>query len=328
MTTFATFAEVRAACAAVTAEASWVRIDPAGLERFVDALPDRLPTPVVDREHFFLGAPDETAAYVLTLAAVNFGSGWHPHLRKDPGRSGSVTMMGRLASCFRARGPFTATELARVQAADCAALFDQPLTPPVDELMDLLARSLRDLGRYALDRFDGSLATLVSAADHRAEALASLLVALPSFRDVALYRGRAIPFLKRAQLASADLAAALGGHPLGHFDDLDRLTLCADNLVPHVLRVEGVLDYHPSLAARIRRGELLAPGSEEEVEIRAVAVHAGEQIVDRLRARGLGGRGGGGAPVTAAGLDSLLWHRGQQSAYKAIPRHRCRTQFY
>jgi hypothetical protein len=211
-----------------------------------------------------------------------------------------------------------------VQAADCAQLFHQSLTPPVDELMALLARSLRDLGRYVLERFDGSLAALVSAADHRAEALASLLLALPSFRDVATYHGRSVPLLKRAQLASADLAAALEGHPLGRFDDLDRLTLCADNLVPHVLQVEGVLDYDPALVARIRRGELLTPGCEEEVEIRALAVHAGEQIVDRLRARG----GPGGAPVTAAGLDSLLWHRGQQPTYKAIPRHRCRTLFY
>ena len=33
------------------------------------------------------------------------------------------------------------------------------------------------------------------------------------------------------------------------FDDLRRLTMFADNLVPHVLRIEGVLHYSPDLLA-------------------------------------------------------------------------------
>ncbi len=40
---------------------------------------------------------------------------------------------------------------------------------------------------------------------------------------------------------AADLAAAFRGQGPGRFRDLDRLTLFADNLVPHVLRREGVL---------------------------------------------------------------------------------------
>ena len=32
--------------------------------------------------------------------------------------------------------------------------------------------------------------------------------------------------------------------------------------------------------------------------------------------------------VTAAGLDYLLWTRGQDPSYKAHPRHRTRTTFY
>ena len=46
----------------------------------------------------------------------------------------------------------------------------------------------------------------------------------------------------------------------------------ADNLVPHVLRYEGVLDYEHSLEQKITSGELLAVGSREEVEIRACAI--------------------------------------------------------
>ena len=91
-------------------------------------------------------------------------------------------------------------------------------------------------------------------------------------------------------------------------------TIFADNVVPHVLRVDGVLVYHAELAARIDRGELLEPGGEER-EIRACAVHACELIAERMS-------------VPPRVLDTWLWNRGQESRYKAIPRHRCRTVYY
>lgn len=57
---------------------------------------------------------------------------------------------------------------------------------------------------------------------------------------------------------------ARGDHGGGRqFADLDRLTIFADNVVPHVLRVEGVLRYSEALAARIDRGDPLPPGGEE-----------------------------------------------------------------
>ena len=53
----------------------------------------------------------------------------------------------------------------------------------------------------------------------------------------------------------------------------------ADNLVPHVLRLDGVLEFDPRFAGRIEREELIEHDSPEEVEIRACAVHAVELIV-------------------------------------------------
>jgi hypothetical protein len=99
------------------------------------------------------------------------------------------------------------------------------------------------------------------------------------------------------------------------FHDLGRLTIFADNLVPHVLRVDGVLRYHPDLAAHIDAGSLLPAGGDEEREIRACAVHACEQMASRIG-------------VSPRILDGWLWNRGQQPRYKAIPRHRTRTVFY
>jgi hypothetical protein len=117
-------------------------------------------------------------------------------------------------------------------------------------------------------------------------------------------------FWKRAQITPNDLALA----GVAEFGDLDELTIFADNLVPHVLRVDGVLVYDDELAARIDREELLPPG-EEEREIRASAVHACELI-----ARELG--------IPPRDLDVMLWNRGQAPRYKSRPRHRTRTVHY
>jgi len=45
----------------------------------------------------------------------------------------------------------------------------------------------------------------VTSADGRAVTLVSVLDRLPFFRDTAPYRGRVVPFYKRAQLAACDL---------------------------------------------------------------------------------------------------------------------------
>jgi hypothetical protein len=113
---------------------------------------------------------------------------------------------------------------------------------------------------------------------------------------------------------------AFNGCGPGKFDDLDNLTIFADNLVPHVLRVDEILLYDKNLADRIDAGKLIPAGSPDEVEIRACALHAVELLKKELRKAGY--------QVTSCGLDYLLWNRGQQPHYKAIPRHRTRTVFY
>jgi hypothetical protein len=148
----------------------------------------------------------------------------------------------------------------------------------------------------------------------------ALLAAMPFYRDVARYQGRDVPLLKRAQITASDLALAFGGEGWGRFDDLDDLTLFADNLVPHVLHTDGLLAYSPDLRARLMRRELLEPGEPAEVELRAVAVHAVEHLREALA--------GLGVIASARHLDILLWNRGQAERYRRQPRHRCRTVFY
>jgi Queuosine salvage protein len=313
---------VRVACEAVASRADHVRIDHDLVRSYAASLPlDRVALPVLEPTLHYLGHGDDTLAFVLTLDAINFGSGYFPLLRKRPGLSGYFTIAASLNDYFNEHGPLSAQRLAQVTAADCTKIFGQDLdNEPIHELMQLFATALNDLGRFLVDRFDGNFAGVVEAAGSSAERLVQLLVEMPYFNDVEPCNGMEVPFYKRAQLTAADLSVAFEGKGRGNFDDLERLTIFADNLVPHVLRVDGILLYEEALAARIDSEQLIPSGSIEEVEIRACAVHAVELLSKELHESG--------HKVTAMELDYLLWNRGQQPYYKAWPRHRTRTVFY
>jgi hypothetical protein len=296
--------EIRARCAWVAGQARHVHIHEERTAAYAAELPAPSPGRALDPQ-----AGSREAAFWLTLDAINFGSGWFPTLRKHPGQSGYLTVAGGLKQRFDAAGPWSAEELASLQPAEVALVLGQD---PDHELMGLFAASLNDLGREVAAHHAGSFAAVVDGAGGSAVALAERLASWRCFADVSSYEGRPVPFLKRAQIAAADLARA----GVAEFGDLDRLTMFADNLVPHVLRLDGVLRFSDELVARIDRGELIAHGSPEEVEIRACALQAVELIV-------------AAAPGTrAADIDQQLWLRGQGDPYKARPRHRARCTAY
>jgi hypothetical protein len=285
--------EVRSTAREIAGSARSVAIDLEALGAL-----DPGPPPALDAErHFLEGSPADVADYLLALDSINFGSGWFPTLRKRPGMSGYFTVASSLAHFWRSSGGWSMGELRTLRAVDVASVLGQDAR---HELMGLYAEALRDLGRFLGAR--RSL-DLVVDADGSAERLASMLASGMRFFDD---RG----FWKRAQIVPNDLSLA----GVAEFNDLDRLTIFADNLVPHVLRLDGVLRYDASLAARIDSGELLPPGSEER-EIRGCAVHACELLSARLN-------------VPPRTLDTALWMRGQASRYKSRPRHRTRTVFY
>jgi len=316
------FAKIRTACRVVAERARFVHVDTKRISTYTQCLPvDRLDALAVDADHHFVDDEETTLAYFVTLDAVNFGSGYFPCLRKRPRMSGYQTIASSLADRFRRSGPFSAAELASISPKECATLFGQEgAGDPIPELMALFSRAWNDLGAVLSDRFTGSFAKLIEAAGGSADRLVRLLSAQPFFRDVATYGTISVPFFKRAQITASDLALAFRGCGPGRFVDLDRLTIFADNLVPHVLRHDGLLHYDPRLLKRIEKGELIPSGSMEEVEIRACAVHAVALLAKRLR--------GEGRSVCERDLDVLLWTRGQDPEYKARHRHRTRTVFY
>jgi hypothetical protein len=289
---------VRAASAEIAASARSVTIALDALETL-----DPGPLPELDAErHYLEGEPEDVARYLLALDAVNFGSGWFPTLRKRRGADGTAisgyfTVAWGLADRFRALGAWTNAELRTMRTEEVADVLGQPRD---HELMALFAQALRQLGRFLGDR--GAL-DAIAAAEGSAVRLAEQLAAgMSMFSDPGFY--------KRAQITGSDLALA----GVASFHDIDRLTIFADNLVPHVLRCDGVLVYDERLAAHIDAGRRLRPGPQER-EIRACAVHA-----CALLARRTG--------MTERDIDNALWTRGGQPEYKAVPRHRCRTIYY
>ncbi len=285
--------DVRESCARIAADAGWVAIAEDALEQVVPG-----PPPALDPlTHYLEGSEADVATYMLTVDAVNFGSGWFPTLAKRSGCSGYTTIAWAIADRFRADGPWSTAQLRALRADELADTLGQRRD---HELMALYAQALRALGSFLGDR---DALAIVREARGSAERLATTLAS-----GMAMFADRG--FYKRAQIAAADLALA----GVASFGDLHRLTIFADNVVPHVLRCDGVLRYDDALAAHIDAGMALRPG-EQEREIRACAVHACELLAARS----------GVAPYE---LDNWLWNRGQDPAIKARPRHRCRTVFY
>lgn len=290
------------------------------------------PPPLDPTCHYLEGEPADVADYMLALDTINFGSGWFPTLRKREleGKpvSGYFTLAWGLADHVRAHGPPTSAWLSRISTIEIAKILSQD---SANELMSLYAQALRSLGRFLDCPFappspsasprpsdlreqtarpnhrSRRALDLVAEAGGSAERLAETLA-----RSMAMFDDRG--FYKRAQILASDLALA----GVAEFSDLDRLTIFADNLVPHVLRCDGVLVYDDRLAAHIDRGERLTLGGAER-EIRACALHACELISQRTG-------------VPARKIDTWLWTRGQSGGrgtqYKAHPRHRCQTVFY
>lgn len=284
---------VRRHCAAIAARAQWIEID-------CDAATYDGGTSGLDPAiHLLDAAPEDVARFILILDATNFGSGWFDELDVPDGEIATNLFASRLTLHARARGaPWSASELRRLDTAQIAAVLGQD---PSHELLALYAGALRQLGCWLGDR---SALQAVDAARGSASRLAGQLVeAMPAYADPIL--------LKRAQITANDLALA----GVARFHDIDRLTIFADDLVPHVLRSDGVLRYAAPLAARVDRRDPLRHGEPMEIEIRACAV----QACERLSARD------GIAPRT---LDNWLWHRALALPETHMRPHRTRTTAY
>lgn len=306
----------------VTERAALVHIDQHGLERLAQALPLHEIHAAYrwEQPYHLSGPPAELIDYVFTVEAVNFGSGFSP-LWKAQRRGTTYTAVAEALKNLRLAGASLGPHFARsASPEEIAQLLGVSSDFP---LAVMYARSLNELGLWVAQHWGSYAALLQSLPRGRAagELVALLADNLSCFNDCASYAGREVCFYKRAQILVSELHVALGAgaSPFTPAEIAD-LTCFADNLVPHVLRKEGVLVYDPELLARIERREAIPAGSAAEVEIRAAGVASVERTVCALRRQGV--------EVFPAMLDVYLWTRGQQQRYKSEPRHLTETFFY
>lgn len=274
--------------------------------------------------HYFDGTA-QTARWIFLLDVLNHcfwsGKDEKPWTVTYRGRdySGYWALAAALKAAMESGVPLTdATYLSSMTRQDLDTILCGKGCIP---LLDARLANVREAGEVLCSDWGGDIVRLMEHARGSAVQLVMQVVAsFPSFRDEAEYKGRHVCFWKRAQLLVADLNTAFSGKGLGHFHDLHLLTAFADYKLPQVLRHLKIISYVPSLERRIDEQDYLEPGSEEEVEIRAVTLWAVEEC--RRRFQDLG------SEVSSTRIDNWLWRLGQLKPFRQRPYHRCLSIFY
>jgi hypothetical protein len=145
-----------------------------------------------------------------------------------------------------------------------------------------------------------------------------------------------VVFWKRAQILVAETWAAFypapgaGAHPFFE-SGIDGLTMFADYRVPQILHHLGILRYPRTLMRRLQDGDIIEPGSREELSIRAASVVAVERVKEEIVRRG--------GEVCSVLIDFYLWdlakriERGEERVSgvrteEMVPAHRTRSIWY
>ncbi len=315
--------------AAIQRAARLVRIDRPALEALAErwareAWPEQAG---LDALHWTDGTW-RTANWVLLLDALNFcfwslpgQPRWRVEWRGEI-LDGYAALAAALTRAIEEGKPlWDAHYLAALGESELADILRPVDGRPAIPLFDERLAHAREVGRVLLERYNGTFTTAIDQSGMRAVALAKVLASeFSSFRDVAQWKGRLVPFLKRAQICVADLHAAFSGRDWGAFPDLGRLTAFADYKLPQLLRARGVLAYAPSLAERVGAFALIPAGSEEEVEIRAATIWAVELLRRALLRWGV--------DRTASAIDYRLWAESQTPDPAMLPYHRTLTIYY
>ena len=299
--------DIAPACAWVSKQAQHVLINYGMIADYTRLITKKYPviTQMGGDEHYISDDREATAAYILALDSINFGSGYFTIARECGIDLEYAVIAGGLKKSFE-RGAFkTPEQWIAITAHDFSHMISVPLGrhPELDKLLHSFETHLRETGNIITAEYGGKVLNLIEACNGSALKLANIAAGWKGFHDVHAYKGRNVPILKRAQILAADLNLALGG-----LRDIDKLTIFADNMVPHVLRCDGILAYTSD--------EVISCGSEKEVEIRACAIHVVELM--KQHAKGL----------TAVNLDHMLWHRGYEpELYRQKP-HRTLGVWY
>ncbi|XP_065912490.1 queuosine 5'-phosphate N-glycosylase/hydrolase-like isoform X2 [Dysidea avara] len=191
---------------------------------------------------------------------------------------------------------------------------------------------LQEAGKVLIEKFGGSVQELVKESGQSAIKLVELLFNnFSSFRDVAVYKGQKVFFLKRAQIFVSNVWSAFGGSGYGTFHDINTLSMFADYRVPQTLQFLGVLNYSDSLLKKLQGGIHIEQGSGIECEIRGCSIHAVELIRKKLCLLvSADPELDSDVDLHAVLIDCYLWNyaKDHREVMKSYPIHKTYTIFY
>ncbi len=307
--------------------ARFVTINPAAIDEFLAHLKPKL-TAIAGSYATSLKhgeTLDESVQLLFIMSSVNFCFWAAPREKKWSVEwpVGVVSKGGffSLVSVFRralATGmPLAdAGYLATLPLADAEELFrgyDGTSIPLFEERV----ANLREIGRVLALSYEGKAMNLIEEAGFDAVNLATLLVEeFPSFADIVAHDNGRYMFLKRAQLFVNDLVHLAEFFPEFKLLNTDQIVTLADYRLPQVLEHFGLISYADDLMQRLKAYDELAPGSREELEIRAATIWAVELVRQQL-----------GVPATTT-VDTAIWLLAQDLREDMKPHHRTRTTAY
>ncbi|XP_074605094.1 queuosine 5'-phosphate N-glycosylase/hydrolase [Brevipalpus obovatus] len=200
--------------------------------------------------------------------------------------------------------------------------------PMIEERLEIL----HSHGKILCEKYDGSFVNCIKRCDKSAVKLLSTIIEnFPSFRDEAEFEGKRVSFYKRAQILIGDIWACFENKELGHFVDIDQLTIFADYRVPQILAYEGVLKYSQELKSRLQDLSILTSGERDEIEIRGTTIEACELLLQAIKKKFVRANMPCPDMLNAITLDYYLWNcrlNGGDLIDKAIQFHRQRSIYY
>jgi hypothetical protein len=244
---------------------------------------------------------EQKTAFLFTFNAISF-SYWGAPKWNSGYERGTWSMINSLKKAIEDGKPILEPNyISSISREDLEGILQGNTRIP---LLEERLRILRELGRSVR-----SYGEFVEDSSYDAvEFVEKLVLEALSFRDCSEYDGETVIFNKRAQLLASDL-----GHLL-RFRNTDKLTACADYILPMVLRHREILVYSQDLAEKVDNKKEIAKDSTEEIEIRANTIWAVELIAKK-------------SGLSAMQVNDCLWLAGD-----SVPQehyyHRTRTTAY
>jgi hypothetical protein len=287
---------------------------------------------------------------LILLQLLNFGSGFRHELHASSG-SGAWESILRFVLSHHILGK--KVDAAHLQAIDVEAVAQlmnvslgqdvevmpaiyemkpSPLKPFVVSVATVLNTSGNALHRAGWNDFFAGYKAALAAARADADSSATLpnakffvhwlVSTFPAFDDKYTTSDGAVYLYKKAQKCAAQMHQTFRTKlpEFFNFTDYDELTVMADNVLPSVLVLDGVLKVSTELARDIDARVPIAAGTTD-VALRAATVHVCSKIVQHINNLRDAGEVDTAVVVAEADLDAYLWKRGKDTKHRAFERH-------